>query len=101
MQIEIFQNNRAVRPTTVWKSLSDMYNYLEETKPILHICKKLAETGDKSLKQNLPAMMPMGNLPQPLSRKGRGETMRRGRWREGGRVLGEGGDAWMGGEDEA
>ncbi len=61
MQIEIFQNNRAVRPTTVWKSLSDMYNYLEETKPILHICKKLAETGDKSLKQNLPAMMPMGN----------------------------------------
>ena len=69
MQIEIFQNNRAVRPTTVWKSLSDMYNYLEETKPILHICKKLAETGDKSLKQNLPAMMPMGNIGDKTRKK--------------------------------
>ena len=69
MQIEVFQNNRAVRPTTVWKSLSDMYNYLEECKPILHICKKLAETGDKSLKQNLPAMMPMGNIGDKTRKK--------------------------------
>lgn len=69
MQIEIFQNNRAVRPTTVWKSLSDMYNYLEENKQITDICKKLAETGDKSLKQNLPAMMPMGNIGDKTRKK--------------------------------
>ena len=69
MQIEVFQNNRAVRPTTVWKSLSDMYNYLEETQQIANICKKLAETGDKSLKQNLPAMMPMGNIGDKTRKK--------------------------------
>ena len=69
MKIEIFQTNRAVRPQTVWRSVADMYNYLEENKNIATLCKKIKETGDKSFKQNLPAMMPMGNIGDKTRKK--------------------------------
>lgn len=69
MKIEIFQNNRAVRPQTVWQSISDMYNYLEENKSIATICEKIKETGDKTPKQQLPAMMAMGNIGDKTRKK--------------------------------
>lgn len=68
MKLEIFQNNRSIRPTTVWTCKADMYNFLEENKNIATICAKIRETGDKSLKSQLPAMMPMGNIGD-LARK--------------------------------
>ena len=69
MQIEVFQNNRAVRPQTVWRSMADMYNYLEENKSIATLCEKIKETGDKAFKQQLPAMMPMGNIGDKTRKK--------------------------------
>ena len=69
MQIEVFQNNRAVRPQTVWRSMADMYNYLEENKSIASLCEKIKETGDKAFKQQLPAMMPMGNIGDKTRKK--------------------------------
>lgn len=69
MQIEIFQNNRAVRPQTVWRSIADMMNYLEENTNIASLCKRIKESGDKTPKQNLPAMMPMGNIGDKTRKK--------------------------------
>ena len=69
MQLEIFQNNRAVRPQTIWRNASDLYNYLEENKNIASICSKIKETGDKTLKSQLPAMMPMGNIGDKSRKK--------------------------------
>ena len=37
-----------------------MYNYLEENKKIVEVCAAIKETGDKTKKEGLPAMMPMG-----------------------------------------
>lgn len=39
-----------------------MYNYVDATAKIAERCAKLKETGDKSLKDDLPAMMPMGDV---------------------------------------
>ena len=69
MQIEVFQSNRAVRPQTVWRSMADMYNYLEENKNISALCEKIYQTGDKAPKQQLPAMMPMGNIGDKTRKK--------------------------------
>lgn len=69
MQIEVFQSNRAVRPQTVWRSMADMYNYLEENKNISALCEKIYQTGDKTPKQQLPAMMPMGNIGDKTRKK--------------------------------
>lgn len=69
MKLEVFQNNRAIRPYTEWRSVADMYNYLEENKSILTICEKIRETGDKSLKSQLPAIMPMGNIGDKTRKK--------------------------------
>ena len=68
MKLEIYQTNRSVRPFTSWKSKADMMNFLEENKKIAEVCAKIKETGDKSLKSQLPAMMPMGNVGD-LNRK--------------------------------
>ncbi|MBO4673369.1 MAG: DUF3987 domain-containing protein [Bacteroidaceae bacterium] len=62
MKIDIYQNKRSVRPFTSWKSRADMLNFLEENKKIAAICQKIKETGDLSLKDGLPAMMPMGDV---------------------------------------
>ena len=68
MQLDIYQNNKSVRPCTSWLSLADMYNFLEENRKIAEVCAKIRETGDKSLKSQLPAMMPMGTVGD-LTRK--------------------------------
>lgn len=68
MKIEIYQSNKSVRPFTSWTSVADMLNYLAENGNIATICQKIAETGDKSLKDKLPAMMPMGHVGD-LTRK--------------------------------
>ena len=62
MKIDVYQTKLSVKPFTSWRSMADMLNYLEENKKIASICKKLKETGDKSLKDGLPAMMPMGDV---------------------------------------
>ena len=63
MKIDIYNNLKSKRPFTSWRSLADMYNYLEENRNIATVVKKYQETGDKSLKENkLPAMMPMGDV---------------------------------------
>lgn len=69
MKIEVFSNNRSVRPFTTWTSLADMYNYLEENKVIENVCDKVFETGDKTLKSKLPAIMPMGNIGDKQRKK--------------------------------
>ena len=63
MKIDIYNNLKSKRPFTSWRSLADMYNYLEVNHNIATVVKKYQETGDKSLKENkLPAMMPMGDV---------------------------------------
>ena len=63
MKIDIYNNLKSKRPFTSWRSLADMYNYLEVNGNIATVVKKYQETGDKSLKENkLPAMMPMGDV---------------------------------------
>lgn len=63
MKIDIYNNLKSKRPFTSWRSLADMYNYLEVNRNIATVVKKYQETGDKSLKENkLPAMMPMGDV---------------------------------------
>ena len=68
MKIDVYNNNKSVKPTTSWKSLADMYNFLEENTNIKKTCEEIAKTGDKSLKDKLPAMMPMGTVGD-LTRK--------------------------------
>lgn len=63
MKIDIYNNLKSKRPFTSWRSLADMYNYLEVNRNIATVVKKYQETGDKSLKEDkLPAMMPMGDV---------------------------------------
>ena len=63
MKIDIYNNLKSKRPFTSWRSLADMYNYLEVNGNIATVVKKYQETDDKSLKENkLPAMMPMGDV---------------------------------------
>ena len=62
MKIDVYNNNKSVKPTTSWKSLADMYNFLEENSEIKKVCDEIAKTGDKSKKDKLPAMMPMGTV---------------------------------------
>lgn len=69
LKLEIFQNNRSIKPCTTWKSKADMYNFLEENMNIAAICKRIKESGDKSLKSQLPAMMPMGNVGDKSRKK--------------------------------
>jgi len=68
MQIDIYKNNKSVKPFTSWRSEADMFNFLEENTDIAKICQKIKETGDKSGKEGLPGMMPMGNVGD-LTRK--------------------------------
>ena len=68
MRIDIYNTYRSIKPMTSWKSSADMHNFLEENGNIASICKKIKETGDKSLKAQLPAMMPMGSVGD-LTRK--------------------------------
>lgn len=69
LKLDIYQNNKSVRPCTSWLSLADMYNFLEENKKISEVCAKIRETGDKSLKSQLPAMMPMGTVGDLFRKK--------------------------------
>ena len=62
MKIDVYNNNKSVKPTTSWKSLADMYNFLEENTEIKKVCEEIAKTNDKSKKDKLPAMMPMGTV---------------------------------------
>ena len=62
MKIDVYNNNKSVKPTTSWKSLADMYNFLEENTEIKKVCDEIAKTNDKSKKDKLPAMMPMGTV---------------------------------------
>ena len=69
MKIEVYSNNRSVKPVTAWESVADMYNFLEENKNIAAVCAKIRETGDKSFKSQLPAMMPMGRVGDKTRKK--------------------------------
>ena len=69
MKIDVYNNNKSVKPTTSWKSLADMYNFLEENTNIRKKCEEIAKTGDKSLKDKLPAMMPMGTVGDKTRKK--------------------------------
>ncbi len=69
MKIDVYNNNKSVKPTTSWKSLADMYNFLEENSVIKKTCEEIAKTGDKSLKDELPAMMPMGTVGDKTRKK--------------------------------
>ena len=69
MKIDVYNNNKSVKPTTSWKSLADMYNFLEENTNIRKKCEEIAKTGDKSLKDELPAMMPMGTVGDKTRKK--------------------------------
>ena len=51
MKIDIYNNLKSKRPFTSWRSLADMYNYLEVNRNIATVVKKYQETGDKSLKE--------------------------------------------------
>ena len=62
MKIDVYNNNKSRRPFTSWKSVADMYNYIDAATKIAERCARLKETGDKTLKDDLPAMMPMGNV---------------------------------------
>lgn len=68
MKIEVYQNNRSIRPVAAWQSSADMHNWLEANRQIASLCEKIRSTGDKSHKQGLPAMMPMGTVGD-LTRK--------------------------------
>lgn len=68
MQLDIYKNKKSVKPFTSWRSEADMFNFLEENTDIAEICQKIKETGDKSGKEGLPGMMPMGNVGD-LTRK--------------------------------
>ena len=68
MQLDIYKNKKSVKPFTSWRSEADMFNFLEENTDITKICQKIKETGDKSGKEGLPGMMPMGNVGD-LTRK--------------------------------
>ena len=69
MKIDVYNNNKSVKPKTSWKSLADMYNFLEENTNIRKKCEEIAKTGDKSLKDELPAMMPMGTVGDKTRKK--------------------------------
>lgn len=68
MKIDIYNSNKSTRPSTSWTCRADLYNYLEENGNIKTVCAKIKETGDKTLKSQLPAMMPMGTVGE-LTRK--------------------------------
>jgi len=69
MTIEIYQNCRSVKPFARWQSKADMINFLEENGNIKRICDHIKATGDKTQKQNLPAMMPMGTVGDKSRKK--------------------------------
>ena len=69
MRIEVYSNNRSIRPFAAWQSKADMMNFLEENGNIAALCKKIRETGDKSFKSALPAMMPMGMVGDKTRKK--------------------------------
>ena len=69
MTIEIYQNCRSVKPFARWQSKADMINFLEENGNIKRICDHIKATGDKTQKQNLPAMMPMGTVGDKTRKK--------------------------------
>lgn len=68
MILDVYKSKLAVKPCTRLRSWADMVNWLEYNKEVEVNCAKLKETGDKSYKEKLPAIMPMGSVGD-LTRK--------------------------------
>lgn len=69
MELQIFQNNKSIKPCAVVRSWADLVNWLEMHKEVALNCSKIRETGDKVFKNNLPALMPMGNIGDKVRKK--------------------------------
>lgn len=69
MTIDVYQNKRSVKPCARLHSYADLVNWLDYHKEVEANCKKIRETGDKSFKDNLPAIMPMGTVGDKTRKK--------------------------------
>lgn len=62
MILDVYKNKKAVKPCTRFRSWADVVNWLDYNKDVEVNCAKVKETGDKTYKGNLPAIMPMGSV---------------------------------------
>ena len=69
MTLDIYSSNKSVKPVARVSTWADFVNFLEENKVIAEACQKIRETGDKSHKNRLPAMMPMGTVGDKTRKK--------------------------------
>ena len=69
MTLDIYSSNKSVKPVFRASSWADLVNFLEENRVIAEACQKIRETGDKSHKNRLPAMMPMGTVGDKTRKK--------------------------------
>lgn len=62
MILDVYKNKKAIKPCTRFRSWADVVNWLDYNKDVEVLCAKVKETGDKTYKGNLPAIMPMGSV---------------------------------------
>lgn len=67
--LDVYKNKRSVKPCAHLHCLADLYNWLDYHREVEVNCAKIKETGDKSYKDNLPAIMPMGTVGDKTRKK--------------------------------
>lgn len=67
--LEVFSNNRSIKPCARLHSFADLINWLDYHREVENNCKTIRETGDKSYKSALPAIMPMGTIGDKTRKK--------------------------------
>ena len=69
MKLDIYQNNKSVRPCASVASMGELQLWLGYHPEVAKTIAKIRETGDKSLKNQLPAIMPMGDVGDKSRKK--------------------------------
>ncbi len=70
MKLDIYENHKRKRPLTSVSSMGELQMWLGyHSKDIVPICQNMRETGDKSEKTDLPAIMPMGRVGDKTRKK--------------------------------
>ncbi|MBR6974519.1 MAG: DUF3987 domain-containing protein [Bacteroidaceae bacterium] len=70
MKLDIYENHKRVKPVTSVSSMGELEMWLGyHSKDIVPICQQMRETGDKSRKTDLPAIMPMGRVGDKTRKK--------------------------------
>lgn len=67
--LDVYRNKRSVKPSAHLHNMPEFFNWLDYHKEVEVNCAKIKETGDKSFKDNLPAIMPMGTVGDKTRKK--------------------------------